>query len=86
MEYIYYYYGGDRVQEINGNKTVYDLIQTHPELKEVLVGLGFTPLNDAKMLNTLGRIMTLNRGAQQIKLSQEDLKAGLAAANFELAE
>lgn len=72
------------MQKINGDQTVYDLIQTHPELKEVLVNLGFTPLNDDKMLNTLGRMMTLNRGAKKIKLNPEDLEKGLAAANFEL--
>lgn len=72
------------MKTINGNKTVYVLIQENPELKDVLVNLGFTPLNDPKMLNTVGRMMSLNNGAKQIKLDREALKAGLREANFEL--
>lgn len=74
----------EQMKTIDGNKTVYVLIQENPELKDVLVNLGFTPLNDPKMLNTVGRMMSLNNGAKQIKLDREDLKAGLREANFEL--
>lgn len=74
----------EHMKTIDGNKTVYVLIQENPELKDVLVNLGFTPLNDPKMLNTVGRMMSLNNGAKQIKLDREDLKAGLREANFEL--
>lgn len=74
----------EQMKTIDGNKTVYVLIQENPELKDVLVNLGFTPLNDPKMLNTVGRMMSLNNGAKQIKLDGEDLKAGLHEANFEL--
>lgn len=69
---------------IDGNKTVYDLIKENPDLKEVLVNLGFTPLNDDKLLNTLGRMMSLNNGAKQINLDQEDLRVGLEDAGFDL--
>lgn len=72
------------MKKINGNKTVYVLIQEYPELKEVLVDLGFTPLNNDKMLNTVGRMMSLTNGAKQIKLDQADLEAGLNKAGFEL--
>lgn len=72
------------MKKIDGNKTVYVLIKENPELKDVLVNLGFTPLDDPKMLNTVGRMMSLNNGAKQIKLDQEDLQAGLREANFEL--
>ena len=74
----------EQMKTIDGNKTVYVLIQENPELKDVLVNLGFTPLNDPKMLNTVGRMMSLNNGAKQIKLDREGLKAGLHEANFEL--
>lgn len=72
------------MKKIDGNKTVYVLIKENPELKDVLVNLGFTPLDDPKMLNTVGRMMSLNNGAKQIKLDQKDLQAGLREANFEL--
>lgn len=72
------------MKKIDGNKTVYVLIQENPELKDVLVDLGFTPLNDPKMLNTVGRMMSLNNGAKQIKLDREKLITKLREANFEL--
>ena len=72
------------MEKINGNKTVFVLIEEHPELKNVLVNLGFTPLADPKMLNTVGRMMSLNNGAKQIKLAPEKLQAGLNEAGFEL--
>lgn len=74
------------VKKIDGNRVVYDLIQEHPELKAVLVELGFKPLANERMLNTVGRMMSLNNGAKQIKLSPEDLQAGLRQAGFELAD
>lgn len=73
-----------KMKKINGNKTVFILIQENPELKDVLVNLGFTPLNDPKMLNTVGRMMSLNNGAKQIKITPETLQAGLNKAGFEL--
>lgn len=72
------------MKKINGNKTVYTLIQEHPELKEVLVNLGFTPLNDPKMLNTVGRMMPLLKGVKQINITPEQLEEGLNKAGFEL--
>lgn len=71
---------------IDGNRTVYDLIQEYPELKSVLVEMGFEPLNNNKMLNTIGRMMSLNSGAKQIKLSRADLKAGLKIEGFNLQD
>ena len=74
------------MKKINGNKTVYELIKENSDLKEVLVGLGLTPLNNEAMLNTIGRMMTLNDGIKQINLSEEDLVKGLAKANYQLKE
>lgn len=72
------------MKEIDGNQTVFELIQAHPELKEILVNLGFTPLNNDAMLNTMGRMMPLHKGAEQIKLAPEKLKETLRAHGFEL--
>lgn len=71
---------------IDGNRTVYDLIQEYPELKPILVKIGFKPLNNDKMLNTVGRMMPLNSGAKQIKLSFKDLKAALQKEGFDLQD
>jgi len=72
------------VKTIDGNRTVYDLIQEYPELKPILVKIGFKPLTNDKMLNTVGRMMPLNNGAKQIKLSLDDLKEALQKEGFDL--
>lgn len=74
------------MKTIDGNKMVYELIKENPALKKVLVDLGFTPLNNDKMLNTVGRMMSLKNGAKQIRLDQEDLNEGLEKAGFKLVE
>ena len=71
---------------IDGNQTVYELVKEDSELKEVLVDLGLTPLNNPAMLNTVGRMMTLNDGIKQIALSREELVVGLKKANYQLKE
>lgn len=71
---------------IDGNQTVYDLVKDNPELKKVLVDLGLKPLNNDAMLNTVGRMMSLNEGIKQIDLSKEELINGLAKANYQLRE
>ena len=72
--------------EIDANKPVYDLIQEHPELREILVKLGFTPLANEAMLNTAGRMMHLNGGAKRIKLDHEELVKGLNEAGYTIKE
>lgn len=72
------------MKTIDGNRTVYDLIQEYPELKPILVKIGFKPLTNDKMLNTVGRMMPLNSGAKQIKLSLDDLKEALQKEGFDL--
>ena len=74
------------MKKIDGNKVVYELVTEHPELKEILVDLGFTPLNNDAMLNTMGRMMTLNNGAKQIKLNHEALREKLKENGYELEE
>lgn len=71
---------------VDGKQTVYELVKEDPELKEVLVDLGLTPLNNPAMLNTVGRMMTLNDGIKQIGLSKEELIKGLKKANYQLNE
>lgn len=76
--------GESIMKKIDSNKTVYELIKENPELKPVLVDMGFTPLNDDRMLNTVGRMMSLKNGAKQINLNEKELVEHLREANFEL--
>lgn len=75
---------GESMKEIDSNQTVYQLIQENPDLKAILVDLGFTPLNNERMLQSLGRMMSLKDGMKQVGIDEEQLATALAAANYEL--
>lgn len=58
-------------KEIDLKKSVYELVKTYPELKTTLVELGFKDIVLPGMLETAGRIMTIEKGA---KMKQFDIK------------
>lgn len=58
-------------KQIDLKKSVFELVKTYPELKEVLVELGFKDIVLPGMLETAGRIMTIEKGA---KMKQFDIK------------
>lgn len=74
------------MKEIDGNQTVYQIVKEDPVLKEILVELGFTPLADEKMLNSIGRMMTLNNGIKQLKMDREEMKNVLKNKNYQLKD
>ena len=60
---------------IDLQQTVYDIIKTYPEFKLVLLEAGFTKLTDAVMLNTMGKIMTLEKGMMIRGVNITDLES-----------
>lgn len=69
---------------IDGNQSVYQLVKENPALKEVLVNLGFTPLNNEKMLQSLGRMMSLNDGMKQMSMDRKEIEKALLKENYQL--
>jgi len=51
------------MKEISLNDTVYNLVKQYPEIRELIISLGFEPLRSDKMLNTAGRIMTIGKAS-----------------------
>lgn len=52
--------------------SVHDLVNQYPDLKDILHGLGFTEITNSMMLDSVGRIMTIPKGAG---LKQIDMTA-----------
>ena len=52
--------------------SVHDLVNQYPDLKDILHGLGFTEITNPMMLDSVGRIMTIPKGAG---LKQIDMTA-----------
>ncbi|MDD2371160.1 MAG: DUF1858 domain-containing protein [Firmicutes bacterium] len=51
-------------KQIDLKKSVYELVKAYPDLKNLLVELGFKDIVLPGMLETAGRIMTLEKGAK----------------------
>lgn len=63
---------------------VYDVIKQNPEVKQILVEFGFKPLTDKAMLNTAGRLVSLNQGAKKIKADVTALRKELEWNGYEV--
>ena len=69
---------------IDIQQTVYDIIKTYPEFKLVLIEAGFTKLTDPRMLNTMGKIMTLEKGMMIRGVNITDLESASNRFQFTL--
>ena len=47
--------------------SVYTTLQNHPEVKDLLIELGFTPLSQPQMVQTVGRITSLKKDLKLLK-------------------
>lgn len=53
--------------------SVYTTITKHPEVKDLLVEIGFKPLNQPQMVHTVGRITNLIKGSKIAKVPLETI-------------
>lgn len=60
-------------QIIDFDMPVYQIVKAHPEILDLLVELGFKPLKNPAMLNTIGRTTSLKQGAKLIGLDLSKL-------------
>lgn len=52
---------------------VKQVIDAHPEIVDILVDLGFSPLANPAMRNTVGKVVSLEKGCKMINLPIEQL-------------
>ena len=71
-------------KKLDLNKTVYELTQEYPELIEIMAGLGFTEIIKKPMLHSVGKIMTIPKGAKMKNISMMDVVKTLMGKGFEL--
>lgn len=72
--------------EISIHTSISELIKTYPEIKEIMLSLGFDNIANPLMLNTVGRFMTLSKGSQLKDISIEHMKNVFAKHGFSLVE
>lgn len=78
---------GDTVTKyIDLTKFVQSLCQEHPELIGILEELGFKEITKPGMLATVGRVMTIPKGAAMRGVSMDEIRSTLLAHDFEIKE
>lgn len=66
------------------SRSVYDLIKEYPELQQIMYDLGFTEINKKAMLHSVGKIMTIPKGAKMKGISMLDLISTLTSKGFKI--
>lgn len=71
-------------KKIDLSKPVHDLVKEYPELKNILKNLGFQEITKPAMLNSVGRITTIPKGAKMKGISMMDIVIALKSNGFEM--
>lgn len=69
---------------IDLSKSVYEICRDHPEVIEIMKGLGFESVGNPAMLNTAGRFMTIPKGAAMKNISLDRLKEIFEENGYEI--
>jgi len=67
-------------------KNVYELCSNDPEIATILDELGFHDILKPGMLNTMGRFMTIPKGAKLKKINIEDIKLKFIEKGYKVLE
>ncbi len=56
------------MKKIHLDTSIYDLTKEYPEIKEIMIELGFKTIAKAALLESVGKIMTLRKGSLMKKI------------------
>ena len=59
--------------QVDLNRSVKQVLDSHPELLDILVDLGFKPLANPAMRQSVGKVVTLKQGCKLINLPLDQL-------------
>jgi hypothetical protein len=68
------------------NTSVYVLIKAYPEIKDIMKLLGFDSIVNPVMLNTVGKKMTIKKGASMRKIELQEIIVKFKEYGFELED
>lgn len=71
-------------KKLDLSKSVYDLVKEYPEVTEIMKSLGFSEITNKVMLNSVGKIMTIPKGAKMKGVSMMDIVSAFMNAGFTL--
>ena len=71
-------------KKLDLSKSVYDLVTEYPEVVDIMKELGFSEITNKVMLNSVGKIMTIPKGAKMKGVSMIDIVGAFMNAGFTL--
>jgi len=72
------------VKKINLNKTVYELTEEYPELINILNTLGFAPVKNSALRNSVGRMITIPQACERHNKDVNEVIGKLKDEGFEI--
>lgn len=70
---------------IDFSRSVYELVKEYPELQDIMAELGFTEIKKAAVLHSVGKMMTIPRGAKMKNIPMEKIVLTLMEHGFTLS-
>jgi hypothetical protein len=74
------------MHKININTPIYNLIKEYPEIKDIMISLGFKNITNPVMLNTAGKVMNLKSGSKLMKIDLKLIQEKFLEHNFILED
>lgn len=69
---------------IDLSQPVAKTLQQHPEIKDLLIDLGFKPLSNPAMLNTVGKVTSLKAGSKLANVPLDTIKQTLIFNGYDV--
>ena len=66
------------------SQTIYQIHEQYPEIRDIMVELGFQDIAKPGMLQTAGRFMTLPKGAAMKKIDLDVIRQTLKDKGFQV--
>ena len=73
------------MKTIDLNRSVYELVTEYPELADIMADLGFTEITKPAMLHSVGKLMTIPKGAKMKGIPMTSVISSLMENGFALA-
>lgn len=71
---------------IDFSKTIYELTKADPEIIGILKGIGFEQITNSTMINTVGRLMNIHKGAAMKGIEINRIKEVFSARGYQIIE
>ena len=70
---------------IDFNRSVYELVKEYPELTDIMAELGFSEIRKPAILHSVGKLMTIPKGAGMKNIPMEKVVMALTEHGFTLS-